>query len=168
MDGNPGGVVCDHTARIQSVTVPDAGNWHEKNPISIQTDHGFSSLIWVFEADIRPVNFSFEPVNVTLFTIQDAYGEWRDVPARPGELVAIVGDYTALLSEGTNKAMRQPPTLRDACPSSRPTPTCGVPTLCVCVEERKANRMCPRTACLASNSLIAADMSASKAPTSRT
>ena len=36
-----------------------------------------SSLIWIFEADIRPVNFSFDPVNVTLLTIEDAYGEGR-------------------------------------------------------------------------------------------
>jgi len=28
-------------------------------------------------ADIRPFNFSFEPINVTFFTIQDAYGEGR-------------------------------------------------------------------------------------------
>ena len=32
--------------------------------------------------------------------VHDAYGEWRDVPAEPGELVVIVGDYTALLSDG--------------------------------------------------------------------
>ena len=32
--------------------------------------------------------------------VHDAYGEWRDVPAKPGELVVIVGDYTALLSDG--------------------------------------------------------------------
>lgn len=32
--------------------------------------------------------------------VQDAYGEWRDVPARAGELVIIVGDYTQLLSDG--------------------------------------------------------------------
>ncbi len=36
-----------------------------------------SALTWIFEADIRPVNFSFDPVNVTLFTVQDAYGEGR-------------------------------------------------------------------------------------------
>jgi branched-chain amino acid transport system permease protein len=36
-----------------------------------------SGLTWIFEADIRPVNFSFEPVNVTLLTIENAYGEGR-------------------------------------------------------------------------------------------
>lgn len=36
-----------------------------------------SGLTWIFEADIRPVNFSFEPINVTLLTIENAYGEGR-------------------------------------------------------------------------------------------
>jgi len=36
-----------------------------------------STFIWIFEADIRPVNFSFEPINVVLFTIENAYGEGR-------------------------------------------------------------------------------------------
>lgn len=36
-----------------------------------------SVMTWIFEADIRPFNFSFEPINVTFFTIQDAYGEGR-------------------------------------------------------------------------------------------
>ena len=36
-----------------------------------------SVLTWIFEADIRPVNFSFEPINITLFTIPDAFGEGR-------------------------------------------------------------------------------------------
>ena len=31
----------------------------------------------IFEADIRPFNFSFDPINVTLFTIENAYGEGR-------------------------------------------------------------------------------------------
>ena len=37
-----------------------------------------STITWIYGADIRPVNFSFEPVNITLFTIADAYGEGRD------------------------------------------------------------------------------------------
>ena len=36
-----------------------------------------STFIWIFEADVRPINFSFEPINVVLFTVQDAYGEGR-------------------------------------------------------------------------------------------
>ena len=37
-----------------------------------------SIITWIFEADIRPMNFSFEPINVTLFKIADAYGPGRD------------------------------------------------------------------------------------------
>lgn len=37
-----------------------------------------SAITWIYGADIRPVNFSFDPVNITLFTIADAYGEGRD------------------------------------------------------------------------------------------
>ena len=37
-----------------------------------------ASLTWIFEADIRPVNFSFEPVNVVLFNVPNAYGPGRD------------------------------------------------------------------------------------------
>lgn len=37
-----------------------------------------SVLTWIFEADIRPVNFSFDPVNVVLFSIPNAYGPNRD------------------------------------------------------------------------------------------
>lgn len=37
-----------------------------------------STITWTYGADIRPVNFSFDPVNVTLFTVADAYGEGRD------------------------------------------------------------------------------------------
>jgi branched-chain amino acid transport system permease protein len=36
-----------------------------------------STFIWIFEADVRPVNFSFDPINVVLFTVEDAYGEGR-------------------------------------------------------------------------------------------
>ena len=36
-----------------------------------------SSMIWIFEADVRPVNFSFDPVNITLLTVENAYGEGR-------------------------------------------------------------------------------------------
>jgi len=35
-------------------------------------------MTWTFEADIRPLNFTFDPINVTLFTVKDAYGEGRD------------------------------------------------------------------------------------------
>lgn len=37
-----------------------------------------SVLTWVFGADIRPVNFSFDPINVTLLRIHDAFGPGRD------------------------------------------------------------------------------------------
>jgi len=50
-----------------------------------------SVLTWIFEADIRPVNFSFEPVNVTLFTIEDAYGE-----GRPGRVLVPTARLVAL------------------------------------------------------------------------
>jgi branched-chain amino acid transport system permease protein len=36
-----------------------------------------SALTWTFEADVRPVNFSFDPINVVLYTVEDAYGEGR-------------------------------------------------------------------------------------------
>ena len=34
-------------------------------------------MTWIFEADIRPFNFTFDPINVTLFKIENAYGEGR-------------------------------------------------------------------------------------------
>lgn len=37
-----------------------------------------STITWIYGADIRPVNFSFDPVNITLFSVQDAYGPGRD------------------------------------------------------------------------------------------
>lgn len=37
-----------------------------------------SVLTWIFEADIRPVNFSFEPISVTIFSVPDAFGPGRD------------------------------------------------------------------------------------------
>jgi branched-chain amino acid transport system permease protein len=37
-----------------------------------------SILTWIFQADIRPVNYSFEPVSVTLFSVPDAFGPGRD------------------------------------------------------------------------------------------
>jgi branched-chain amino acid transport system permease protein len=37
-----------------------------------------SVLTWIFEADVRPINFSFDPINVVLATIKDGYGEGRD------------------------------------------------------------------------------------------
>lgn len=36
-----------------------------------------SAMTWIFEADIRPFQFSFDPISVTLFTVPDAYGEGR-------------------------------------------------------------------------------------------
>jgi branched-chain amino acid transport system permease protein len=36
-----------------------------------------SVITWIFEADIRPVLSRFDPVNVTLLTIKDAFGEGR-------------------------------------------------------------------------------------------
>ena len=37
-----------------------------------------AAMMWIFEADIRAVEFSFDPINVSLLVIQDAYGEGRD------------------------------------------------------------------------------------------
>ena len=34
-------------------------------------------MTWIFEADIRPFNFTFDPINITLFTVENAYGEGR-------------------------------------------------------------------------------------------
>ena len=36
-----------------------------------------SALTWIFDADVRPVNFSFDPINVVLLTVENAYGEGR-------------------------------------------------------------------------------------------
>lgn len=36
-----------------------------------------ATMLWIFEADVRPVNFSFDPINVTLLSVPDAYGEGR-------------------------------------------------------------------------------------------
>lgn len=51
-----------------------------------------SIITWIFEADIRPMNFSFEPINVTLFKVEDAYGPGRDgrVLVPTARLVALV------------------------------------------------------------------------------
>jgi branched-chain amino acid transport system permease protein len=37
-----------------------------------------SILTWIFGADVRPVNFTFEPINVVLMTVEDGYGKGRD------------------------------------------------------------------------------------------
>ncbi|MBT6139090.1 MAG: branched-chain amino acid ABC transporter permease [Rhodospirillaceae bacterium] len=37
-----------------------------------------SVLTWIFEADVRPINFSFDPINVLLYTVENGYGEGRD------------------------------------------------------------------------------------------
>ncbi|MGM0583735.1 MAG: branched-chain amino acid ABC transporter permease [Pseudomonadota bacterium] len=50
-----------------------------------------SALTWVFEADIRPVNFSFEPISVALLTIPDAFGE-----GRPGRVMVPTARLVAL------------------------------------------------------------------------
>lgn len=36
-----------------------------------------AAITWIFEADIRSMNFTFDPINVTLFTVENAYGEGR-------------------------------------------------------------------------------------------
>ena len=38
-----------------------------------------AAMMWIFEADIRAVEFSFDPINVSLLVIQDAYGEGETV-----------------------------------------------------------------------------------------
>ena len=74
-----------------------------------------SSMIWIFEADIRPVDFSFEPVNVVLMTVENAYGEGRHgkvlVPtarlvALGINLVLIVGMTWFLYRTLPGKALR--------------------------------------------------------------
>lgn len=50
-----------------------------------------SVITWIFEADIRPMNFSFDPINVTLFTIEDAYGT-----GRPGRVLVPTARIVAL------------------------------------------------------------------------
>ncbi|MCA1241480.1 branched-chain amino acid ABC transporter permease [Stappia stellulata] len=51
-----------------------------------------SSITWIYGADIRPVNFSFDPVNIALLTVEDAYGKGRDgkVLVPTARLVALV------------------------------------------------------------------------------
>lgn len=56
-----------------------------------------SVFTWAFGADIRPVNFSFEPVSVTLFSVPDAFG-----PGRDGRVVVPTARLVAL---GLNLAM---------------------------------------------------------------
>lgn len=50
-----------------------------------------AAMTWIFEADIRPVNFSFDPINVTLFSIPDAYG-----PGRAGRVIVPTSRLVAL------------------------------------------------------------------------
>lgn len=50
-----------------------------------------SSMIWIFEADVRPVNFSFDPINIVLFTVEDAYG-----PGRDGRIIVPTARLVAL------------------------------------------------------------------------
>lgn len=56
-----------------------------------------SSMIWIFEADVRPVNFSFDPINIVLFTVEDAYG-----PGRDGRVIVPTARLVAL---GINAAI---------------------------------------------------------------
>ena len=72
-------------------------------------------MLWIFEADVRPVNFSFDPINVSLFTIPEAYGPGRDgrVVVPTARLVAlavnaviIVGLTWFLYRTLSGKAMR--------------------------------------------------------------
>jgi branched-chain amino acid transport system permease protein len=50
-----------------------------------------AAMLWIFEADIRPVAFSFDPINVSLFTIEDAYG-----PGRDGKVIVPTARIVAL------------------------------------------------------------------------
>lgn len=50
-----------------------------------------AAMLWIFEADIRPVAFSFDPINVTLFAIPDAYG-----PGRDGKVIVPTARIVAL------------------------------------------------------------------------
>jgi len=50
-----------------------------------------SIMTWIFEADIRPMNFSFDPINVTLFKVEDAYG-----PGRHGRVLVPTARLVAL------------------------------------------------------------------------
>lgn len=80
-------------------------------------------LTWIFEADIRPVNFSFDPISVTLMTIPDAFGEGRDgrvvVPtarliALGINLVMMIATTWFLFRTLPGKAMRAAIMNRDA------------------------------------------------------
>ena len=82
-----------------------------------------SVITWTFEADIRPMNFSFEPINLTLFTVEDAYGEGRHgrvlVPtarlvALAVNLVIIVGLTWFLYRTLPGKALRAATMNREA------------------------------------------------------
>lgn len=57
-----------------------------------------SSITWVYGADIRPVNFSFDPVNITLLIVPDGYGEGRDgkVLVPTARLVALAINLTII------------------------------------------------------------------------
>lgn len=59
-----------------------------------------STITWTFGADIRPVNFSFDPVNITLFSVPDAYGPGRDgkVLVPTARLVALGVNVAIILA----------------------------------------------------------------------
>lgn len=59
-----------------------------------------SVLTWIFEADVRPINFSFEPINVMLFQIENGYGEGRHakVLVPTARLVALAVNALIIIS----------------------------------------------------------------------
>jgi len=46
VDGT-GGIVCDHRTKLRTVTIDKAGNWEGMGPITIQTDYGFTTAIYI-------------------------------------------------------------------------------------------------------------------------
>jgi hypothetical protein len=42
-----GGIICDHRAKLRSVTADDLGNWQKQNPVAIQTDYGFTTAAYI-------------------------------------------------------------------------------------------------------------------------
>lgn len=61
--------------RLQRTDEPETASFLLMFGVSLMI---VSVLTWIFEADIRPVNFSFDPISVTLFSIPDAFGPGRD------------------------------------------------------------------------------------------
>jgi hypothetical protein len=44
---NTGGIVCERSVRMQSVTIKNAGVWHFKFTIDVQSEFGFSEIIFI-------------------------------------------------------------------------------------------------------------------------